>query len=245
MLKGGKIMLLTAWTPLIYSRKGFKKDEEGKAYIPKETFLEAFSSAVIFYYIKKDKEIENKVKKFLMSERIKIDTLVEEVKKIIFEKHPILEGLKLPEKVYLPQEKIKQVKVDVLDLKTKRITESFQTEAFIGSVEVPIESPYLEKLKYACHSYAEGLAHMEKHLLGNHPLAETFYNELLNEIKNWEIPLRLGLWTEVKFKGNLLFFWRIKEVRAHIKKLLKVDIRPRFILFLKEENQTCGWCQLS
>ena len=235
-------MELITHTPLAFSRKGFPRDGEGKPYLPGDIFKEAFTSAVIFHSIKRDKSLENRVKKYLTTKGLKLEEIAQEVKRIVFEKYPLLENLQIPEKIYLPEEKIYTERIEILDLKKKRDVDHFKTELFKGTLEVDISVP--ERLKSACHSYAEALAHMERNFLREHPLGELFYEELLNEIKHWEIPLRLGLWTEVHFKGDLLFFWKIKEVREFLIKELGIDIRPRYVLYLPKENVTVGWTEL-
>jgi hypothetical protein len=52
------------------------------------------------------------------------------------------------------------------------------------------------------------------------------------------------MWTEVTFKGDLLFFWRIKEIREKLLKELNVDILPRYIIYIPKEKQTIGWVEL-
>jgi hypothetical protein len=238
-------MKLVAWTPIIFSRKGFPRDEENRPFLPRNVFEEAITSAVIFHHLKKDKALANKVKKYLTTKGLKLEEIAADVKRMVLEKYPIMEELKIPERVYLPEEKVRTEYVEVFDLKEKVDVKGFRTEVFKGTVEVEIDSPHIEKLKAAAHSYAEALARMEKDLLEDHPLAELFYNELLNEIKRWEIPLRLGMWTEVHFKGDLLFFWKVKEVREFIIRELGIDIRPRYVLYLPKERATTGWCELT
>jgi len=237
-------MEILTWTPVIFSRKGFPVDDSGNPFLPKNSFVEAISSAAIFYYVKKDKEIENKVKNYLLKENLNIKTVVENVKNIVLSKYPILDKLEIPEKIYLPKEYIKEEYVEIFDLKEWIDIKGFKTQIFKGEIQLEISSPFLSDIKSACHSYAEALARMEKSLLKDHPLVEEFYNPLINDLKQWEIPLRLGMWTEVSFKGNLLFFWKIKEVREKIMKELKVDIRPRYVLYLPREKQTTGWVEI-
>ncbi len=236
-------MEIFSWTPTIYSRKGFLRNE-GKAYLPKEVFVEAIESAVIFYYTKKDKEIENKIKRYLLKEGLDVEEVSKDVKEIVLSKYPILENLELPEQVYLPEEDIKKEYVEVFDLKEWIDIKGFKTEIFKGVVQLEISSPHLEKIKAAAHSFAEALARMEHSMLKDHPLAHLFYEPLINDMKKWEIPLRIGMWTETKFKGDLLFFWKIKEVREKIMKELKIDIRPRYVLYLPKEKQTTGWIEI-
>ncbi len=235
--------MLIAYTPVTFYKKEFLRDEDGKPYLPGSLVRDAIKTASIFYFIKKDKEIENKVKKYLLSEKLKLEEVVDTIEDIVFKKHPILDGLEVDEKIYLPEEKIKEANVAVFDLKTKVIKEFFKAEVFKGSVDVKFSSPYKEKIKAACHSFCEALARIEHEMLKDHPL-DMFYQELLNQIKHFEIPLRLGFWTRVTFGGNLLFFWKIKEVREFIMKKLKVDILPRYILFIPSENATLGWSEI-
>jgi hypothetical protein len=237
-------MQLICWTPVIYSKKGFKRDENNKPFLPGEVIKEAITSAVIFYYIKKDKEIENKVKKYLLKDELNLDEVSKDVKEIVLNKYPILDNLEIEDKIYLPEDEIKKEYIELFDLKKEQEVKRFQTETFKGIIDINIKSPHIEKIKVAAHSFAEALAKIEHSMLKDHPLGQNFYEALLNDIKTWEIPLRIGMWTKVSFKGNLLFFWRIKEVREKLLKELKIDIRPRYIIYIPKEKQTTGWIEL-
>ncbi|WP_456384581.1 hypothetical protein [Persephonella sp.] len=237
-------MEFISWTPVIFSRSGFPRDEEGRPFLPKNAFVESLTSAVIFYYIKKDREIENRVRKYLLSENLDIKEVAKQVKKIITDKYPVLDELDIPERVYLPPSQIKEKYVEIFDLKEWIDVRGFKTEVFSGVLQLEISSPHIEKFRAASHSYAEALARMEHSLLKDHPLASIFYEPLINQMKKWDIPLRIGMWTEVSFKGDLLFFWRIKEVREKLMKTLKTDIRPRYVLYLPDEKQTTGWAEI-
>ncbi|SMO36963.1 hypothetical protein SAMN06269117_10273 [Balnearium lithotrophicum] len=236
-------MELLTWTPILFSKKGFPRDEEGRPFLPGNILREAVNSAVIYYYIKKDKEIENRVKRYLLREKLQIDTVIDRIKQIIFDKYPLLREIQFPERLELKGE-VFETKVEIFDLKNWHEVEEFKAEVFKGIVEVPIPSPYLEKLRAAGHSFCEALARMEMSMLGEHPLTERFYKPLLNDMKRWEIPLRVGMWTEVRFRGKLLFFWRVKEVRERLMKELKMDIRPKRVIYLPREKCTAGWCEL-
>jgi hypothetical protein len=237
-------MLLINWTPLVFNRKEFPRDEEGKPFIPSNLIEGALKSATIYYYIKKDKEIENKVKNFLLKEGLNTDNVIKEVKSIVLNKYPVLNQIEIPEKIYLNPKKLKKSYIEIFDLKEQIDIKGFFTEIYQDEIEVNIKINNIEKIKAIAHSYAEGLAHMEKSMLKDHPLAEQFYAPLISEIKNWDIPLRVGMWTEHRYKGNLLYFWRIKEVRDVFFKNYKIDIRPRYILYLPKEKQTTGWTEL-
>ncbi len=206
-------MKLITWTPIIFSRKGFPRDAEGRPFLPRNVFEEALTSAIIFYYTKKDKEIENKIKKYLLKTGLKLEEISQDVKNIVLDKYPILDNLEIPEITYIDEKDLKERYVEIFDLKEWIDIKGFRTEVYTGTIEIEINSPHLEKLKASAHSYAEALAKIEMGFLKEHPLVDIFYKPLLNDLKKWDIPLRLGLWTETKFKGDLLFFWRIKEVR--------------------------------
>ena len=237
-------MELLTWSPIIFSRNGFPRDGEGKPFLPGNAIREAITSAVIYYYIKKDREIENKVKAYLLKKGLKAEEIIDRVKEIILEKYPVLNGLEVPERLYLENGELYETRAEVFDLKKWEDVEDFKVEVFKGVIELPISSPHIDKLKAAGHSFCEALAKMEMKMLGDHPLAENFYKPLLNEMKRWEIPLRVGMWTEVQFKGHLLFFWRIKEVRDRLFEELKTDIRPKRVIYLPREKCTTGWCEL-
>ncbi len=237
-------MELLTWTPVIFSRKGFPRDEAGRPFLPGNSIKEAITSAVIYYYIKKDKDIENRVKAYLLKKGLKPSEVIDRIKEIILDKYPVLNGLEIPERLDLSKGEVYETRAEVFNLKKWEDEESFKVEVFKGVVELPISSPYLEKLKAAGHSFCEALVRMEMGMLKDHPLVETFYKPLLNDMKKWEIPLRVGMWTEVKFKGHLLFFWRIKEVRNALMEELKVDIRPTRVIYLPRERCTTGWCEV-
>ncbi len=235
-------MLLT-WTPLLFNKNGFPRDKAGKPYIPASLIKDAIANALVFYYIKKDREIENKVRKYLMGEKVNLKEISQEIKSIVFSKYPYMDNLELPEIIYLDEEKISIELIEIYDVKKGYSTDDFKAEVFQGSLNIKISSPYLPKIKAATHSFVEALINIEKKLLNEHILIEKFYNPLSNEIKKWEIPLRIGMWTEDKRRAKLLFFWRIKEVREKLLKHLNYDILPSKILFLPSKICTLGWSE--
>lgn len=235
---------LINWTPFIFSRKGFPRDEEGKPFIPSNVITDALKSAAVYYFLKKDKEIENKVKVYLLKQNLDPEEVIDKVKEIIFEKYPVFKNLKIQERIYLNPEKIKEEYIEVFDLKEWIDVKGFRSEIYQDTLEIQIEAENWDKIKAACHSFAEGLAHMEKSLLKDHPIVEDFYNPLISEMKHWDVPLRIGMWTENKYKGTLLFFWKIKEIRGKFLKQHHIDIRPRHVLYLPREKQTLGWSEL-
>ncbi len=238
-------MYFLAWTPVIYDLKGIPRTEEGMPYLPSTLLKEAIESAVIYYSIKKDKEIESLIRHYLLKERFNPEEVVETIKKKIYQKYEELSYLELPERIVLDEKGIFKEITEVFDLETWRDKRDFKVEVFKGVCEVDFPKEAIDRFKAACHSYAEALAKMEMSMLKDHPLVEKFYQPLLNKVKKWELPLRVGLWTEVKYKGNLLFFWRIKEIRERFLRDYKIDIRPKEVLFFPRQKCTAGWCEIT
>ncbi len=234
--------MLVFWYPVMM-KKGFLEDENGK-FIPRNEILEALESAVVFYYVKKDKEIEKLVRKYLM-DKPKLKEVSKEIKKIVFNKYPILNGIEIPEKIYLDSSKISEELVKVFDLEKKEFVRSFRGEVFRGAIEdVEIKSENMEKIKNACLAYSRALSEYEHKALKDSEL-EDFVVNIQNSIANeWEIPIRVGEWTLTPYKGDLLFFWRDKEVREYLLKELKKDIRPKDVLFIPRTNEFLGWSEI-
>jgi len=233
--------MLIFWSGTSFEKEGFLEDENGK-FLPRNAILEALESAVVFYYIKKDKELENLVKKYLLN-KPKLKEISKEVKKRVFEKYPILEGIEIPEKIYLQNENISNELVKVFDLEKKDFVKSFRMDVYKGVLEdVKIKS--IEKIKNACLAYSRALAEYE-----HKALKDTEFEDLIVVIQNnianeWEIPIRVGHWTNTPYKRDLLFFWRVKEVRDYLLKHLHIDIRPKDVLYLPRTNEFLGWGEI-
>ncbi|SNR67002.1 hypothetical protein [Desulfurobacterium atlanticum] len=237
-------MELLTWTPILFAKKEFPRDESGKPFLPGNVIKEGIISAFIYYYIKKDRDIESRVKLYLLKQHLNPDEVVRRIKEIISDKYPEILNFEVIERIDLSSGEIYTTTAEVFHLKNWKEIETFKVEVFKGKIELPLKIKILEKLKAAGHSFCEALARMEMRMLGEHPIVETFYKPLLNDMKRWEIPLRLGMWTDTKFRGNLLFFWRIKEVRNRIFEELKIDIRPTKVIYLPREKATAGWCEI-
>ena len=238
--------MLLAHNAILPENGEFLRDEKG-AYIPRNQVLEAIESAVVFYYIKKDKALENKIKKLILATdtKPKLKELAKSIKKEVFAKYPVLDGLEIPQKTYLPDEAIQKVWVERFDIKRQEFRERFESEAFKGVIEeFTIESPNLQKIKTALLSYARGLAdHEHEELKGT--ILEPYIVEVQNLIANeWAMTLRVGEWTKTPYKGDLLFFWRIKEVREKLLKEFHLDIRPKDLLFIPKYKEFAGWCEV-
>ncbi|NPA11343.1 MAG: hypothetical protein GXO62_03790 [Epsilonproteobacteria bacterium] len=235
--------MLIFWTYTAFDKKGFLEDEKGK-FLPKNAITEALESAVVFYYIKKDKELENSVKSYLLK-KPKLKEISKEIKKRVFEKYPLLDGIEIDEKIYLQKENISIQEVKAFDFEKKEFTKSFKTEMYKGVVQnINISSPHLQKLSTAAKSYARALAEYEHKEL-KHTKLENIITDIQNSIANeWELPLRIGYWSDTPYKGDLLFFWRIKEVREYLLKELNIDIRPKDVLYLPKTNELLGWGEI-
>ncbi len=235
--------MLIAWNAIAPEKGEFLRDEVG-AYLPKNEIEEAIRSALIFYLIKKDKALENSVKRLILSTdtRPKLKNLAKAVAQMVFERYPI--EITLPQKIYLPKEGIQKVAIERFDYAKKEFVERFESEIFKGTIEdFAIESDNLQRIKTALLSYARGLAEQEhKELEGT--ILEPYIVEIQNLIANeWQHTLRIGAWTKTPYKGDLLFFWRIKEVREKLLREFRLDIRPKDILFVPKFKEFLGWSE--
>ncbi len=236
--------MLIAWNAITYENGEFLRDENGP-FIPRNEFIEAIESALVFYLIKKDKELEHTLKKYIFSldKNFKIKTLAKEIKARVLAKYPIT--IELEPKIYLPKDSIKKALVKRFDFATKEFVEEFKVELFKGILEeFTLKSSNNQLIKNALLSYAMALANLE-----HKELKETFLEEPITLIQNlianeWENTIRVGRWTKTPYKGDLLFFWKVKEVREKLLKEFKVDIRPKDILYIPAYKEFLGWCEL-
>ncbi len=235
-------MELLFWTPLIYSLEGFPRDTSGTPYIPGSVLQQGINEALTYYYIKKDPRIENSVKRLLLDKHLKPDSVVQKIQELVLERYS--PNFELPKVIKLNSGRIYETIVDIYDLKKWRDIDSLKIEVFEGIVSIDLDETEFLKIAPAAHSFANALLRMEMELLEDHPLVERYYQPLMNEVRRWEIPLRIGYWTQNPYQGNLLFFWRIKEVRERFLRDFRMDIRPTKILFLPREGVTPGWAEL-
>ncbi len=239
------VYLLT-WSRLLARRSRFPRDEKGHPYLPGDYLMESLKDAVVFYLVKRDKALEGKIKRYLSVGRLNPEDVAEDVWRMVSERYPFLKGVKFPEVVPLDPGGVQTVTVGVFDLKAGYEVDTFKSEAFSGFLSVGdgIPKEALERIRYAGRSFTEALVKMEMAMLGDHPLTERFHIPLLNDMRRWEIPLRLGRWTTSPYGGRLMFFWRIKEVRERILRDYGTDIRPRKVLLLPRDMATAGWSEI-
>ncbi len=235
-------MRLLVWTPAVFSRGKFKRDSKGFFFESKHV-KEAMKTALVFYYVKREPKIERKVRSYLLSGGFEDKDAPQKVWEIVNSELGVdLEVF--PERIYVKDSDVLESYVEIFDLKKWEDVGGFKTEVFKGEVEIDIPDKLYKILKPAGTSFCEALAKMEKSMLKEHPLAEQFYEPLLNELKSWDVPLRIGIWTESRFKGRLLYFWKLKDVRELLFKKFKTDIRPNRVLYIPREFQTAGWGEL-
>jgi hypothetical protein len=236
--------MFIAWNAIAFENKEFLRDENG-IFIPRNEFLESIHSALIFYLIKKDKALENSVKKHILSldTKAKLLELAKDIKEQVFQKHPI--EINLDEKIYLPSQGVKKRVIKRFDFQSKDFVEEFEVEVFKGVVEdFTIETSHEQLLKNALLSYAKALAEMEHKALKDTPLEKAII-EVQNLIANeWQNSLRLGRWTSAIHKGDLLFFWRVKELREKLLKEFHIDIRPQDTFYIPSDKTLVGWSEI-
>ncbi|MRJ02712.1 MAG: hypothetical protein GXO19_07665 [Epsilonproteobacteria bacterium] len=235
--------MLIAWNALALGKGEFLQDDLGR-YIPGNEVVEAVESALVFYLIKKDRELEGTVRRSILSTdtKPKLKELSRRIKDHVFHKYPVEIGVE--KRIYLPSNGIERVAVERFDHREKRFVERREIEVFKGVIEeFSIESDNPQLIKTSLLSYARGLAEQEHKLLEG-TILEPYIVEIQNRIANeWENTLRIGEWTTTPYKGDLLFFWRIKEVREKLLREFHIDIRPKDTLFIPKYKEFLGWSE--
>jgi hypothetical protein len=237
--------MLIAWTTLIADTdKGFPK-EEGQALLPGSLLREAIENAWVFYWVKKDKSLQNRALRHLenlQGEEAFVQA-AEAVRSMVFDLHP-LEGLEIPDKTPLPPEGLRRRHIEVFDLEEKKVSREFEALSFRGTVPaLRIVSPQWEKIRTALTSFARSLAEYEhKHLVGTY-LEEScaaIQNSIANE---WESALRLGAWSNAPHGGGLFFFWRFPELRRRLMKRHRLDLLPTELYIISGDREMLSWCE--
>ena len=237
--------MLIAWTTLIADTdKGFPK-EEGQALLPGSLLREAIENAWVFYWVKKDKSLQNRALRHLenlQGEEAFVQA-AEAVRTMVFDLHP-LEGLEIPDQTPLPPKGLRRRHIEVFDLEEKKVSREFEALSFRGTIPaLRIVSPQWEKIRTALTSFARSLAEYEhKHLAGTY-LEEScaaIQNSIANE---WESALRLGAWSNAPHGGGLFFFWRFPELRRRLMKRHRLDLLPTELYIISGDREMLGWCE--
>ncbi|AEH44679.1 hypothetical protein Thein_0801 [Thermodesulfatator indicus DSM 15286] len=233
---------LVAHTPLAAEAKGFPR-EGGKPYFPGQLLRESIEEALFFYALGKHPDFAELVRVFLMAGNFdKIASVKDFLLERLRERYLELQELVLPEKIWL--EEITSRLVHTIEVSTGRILKKREHQVFIGVAEFEAEIPQV--MKYAGLSYCEGLARAElRHLRETMSKLVPFYEDLTNRLRNFQIPLRTGYWTDDPFGGLLLAYWRVKEVREVIKRRLKRDPLPETVLYSPKDKATFGWIEIT
>ncbi len=224
---------LITWTPVITGDGRFHEGD----------LIEALESAWVFYHLKKDRSIEKAVRRYLMGGKVDLEHLADEVRRIVKYKYP----LDLHVEVLEDDTHTEEVYVEPFVLSHDADDEGFRAKVFSGSLLLDIRgSVDYPKLRAVGLSYTEGVVKAEMKIFGEESeLLRSIYLDLLNGIKNeWDVPLRVGIFNRNRLGGNLLFFWRIKEVRDYLLRKLGFDIRPSGVLYIVKYNTVPGFVEL-
>ncbi len=207
-----------------------------------EAVREAFYAAHVFYYLKKDKSVERAVRGYLRGQDVRLDNLVERMRALVDRTHPFRMN------ITLEKDDLEAKSTEVVPLSLDGFDDPFQSTVFVGEALLNVETDIsLARMKALGLSYTESMLDAERRIFRElfYPELEELYVTLLGEIKTrWDIPMRMGMFNRNRLGGNLLFFWRIKEVREHIRRRLRFDIQPREILYLPEYRTIPGLVEL-
>jgi hypothetical protein len=232
--------MLIAWSAIAPTNGAFKRDEN-RAYIDGNEIKNSIEAAILFYMVKKDKNLQHLIKSHLLKFK-NLDSVAKEIKEIAFSKNNF--KIELDDKIYLPREGIKKVWIDIFNLEAKKFEDSFKSEVFRGVIDLKIDFSDENLIKNALLSFSRSFSeHLHKSLKDT-PLEEAIIN-IQNQIANeWENSLILGKISKSEIKKEFLFFYKIKEVRDRILKDLKYDILPKDIFYISGSKELLGWCEL-
>ncbi|NPA50519.1 MAG: hypothetical protein GXO02_02700 [Epsilonproteobacteria bacterium] len=223
-------------------------EDENDFFMPKNEVVEAIESALLFYFTKRDRKFQNFLKRSIFGIKKKSDLkeLAKVMREELFRRYEI--EIDAPKKIYLEKDNIERVEVRRFEYDKGDFSASFSAKIYKGVIkDIKITSKYLdqEKIKLAFLGYSQALANYEhKRLKGS--ILEKYIANLQNTIANeWESALRVGAWTKSPSKGDLLFFWRIKEVREYLLREFGFDILPRDTFFVPKYKEFLGWCEWS
>ncbi len=236
-------MKLITHSPIIVSKNLKEKCNKIKGKdIEEGILLSSFA-----YLTRKEGILRKKVTEYVLKGSYSShENLLTNLKKELIDIWPWLNEIKISD---IEIEVVQKRKVIYFDIEREEFVEDRLAYVFVGETEIGnigLEEEKLIKLSNACRSFTEALATFEwKAIYETIPSLSDFYEELKSKwVKEVKLPLRIGYWTDDPYLGWLISFWRVKEIREHLKRKLKKDPYPEKILYSPKERATFGWAYL-
>ncbi len=231
---------LLLWSPLLPSLRKREK------YLYGSELRKFFKTAFIFYSLKKDTKLRNEIRHYILThKRTSLTQFLRFIQeKTLTDKRELLEDISIPERVALDDKGFRKRDLFIYDLKHNKLSFFGKVYTYEGIVELPFKTSHYERVKAASHSYIEALIHAEYTLARGKGKIEDFYLELSSSVKAWDIPLRIGVWSQNPVSSRLFWFWADKEVRERVRKLYKIELRPYKLFYIPLENKTLGWSEV-
>ncbi len=236
-------MRLITYSPIIVSKDLKEKCNKIKGKdIEEGILLSSFA-----YLTRKEGILRKKVTDYVLKGSYSShENLLTNLKKELIDIWPWLSEIKIPD---IEIESAQKRRVIYFDIKREELVKDTFAYVFIGEVEMgnlDLKEEKLIKLSNACRSFTEALATLEwKATYETIPSLSDFYEKLKSKwVKEVKFPLRIGYWTDDPYLGWLISFWRVKEIREHLKKKLRKDPYPEKILYSPKERTTFGWAYL-
>ncbi len=245
---------LWCWTPVLPYKRTFPRSHHHIPSLPGGFIDAALKTAVRFYMLQKDKALQRiALKIFAEVERqhtvFRLPLLLRTLRAIQQQIDNALFGkqcfMPLEQPVLLNPRKVRRRTIAVFDVRQGMLLDEFQSETYQDILHCSISLPTSSHLlKAATHSYSEALAHYEFATFKSEPFIQQFYAELLNDLKQWELPLRIGQWTTARHHYAFLMLWKIKALRDKVLHQWKLPIQPRTLFYLPKQRQSVGWCEI-
>ncbi len=246
---------LWCWTPFIVRKSGFPRTDQNIPYLPSRLVDTALKAAVRFYYIKNDSKLQKWVLQHLQQVEQRqpspslplllqtVRTIQQDLDQQLFAgNQPFIDPRT---RILLQPHKIRRSRVAIFDVRRGWLLDEIRMETYQDIIPLKLDLPIpSHTIQAATHSYSEALAHYEWNVLQTIPAIAQFYSQFLTDLKKWQFPIRLGLWTTARHRDAFLFLWRFKPIREKILNNWKLPLQPRTLLYLPKQRQPVGWCEL-
>jgi hypothetical protein len=229
--------MVICWYPVSAGKRGIPADNRGR-YLPGKWFREYIERGVTYYLLKREKPLQKRFQKLVEGGK-RGEELFQWLKKELEGELKVLEGVTIPEKLYLDPKKCSKELVKVQKKGEGFVAREWR-EVFIGPIEVEISIP--EKLETPLHSYSRGLGEFLHKLAKGNREVEEVVAEVQNRIANeWKFGVLVGEWSRDRVDPLFLHCWSLKELRQ---KLERKGYFPETLLYIPRLGQILGWAQI-
>ncbi len=233
-------------TPIFYKNRGFPRDKKSVPYIPGKALIQPIQNAIIFYFSREDDFVERRIRRYIFG-GFRRQKAVPDILNIVIDRHDLILGLWVPDRIYLTDDMIKKTEIVVYDVEADVDVDMFEAEVFEGAVELPFFVRDYPKLAEVMRSYGEFLINAESGMLKKVNTVKNFYDMFADKLKDEDMfPIRVGQWVyNSPYSGSFLNFWNDRDVQMHLFNRFGMEIVPKKYLFTSENRLPLGWAEFN